>query len=167
MPPFLLKIKGFDKTNSRSYFVVYDALCTYFHIPSLPRFPLGARSPTFTRTPTPHLAGDSTLNFGTHMVSISHAFLTPDLRSMINTMIWGQFTFRPSRGGGLSFCIKDARPTRGGGSTISRHLLLFVKELYCLTWAHEGEGSKIPDFLDGCPLNHRVNAVVIPRGVSC
>ena len=112
MPPFLLKIKGFDKTNSRSYFVVYDALCTYFHIPSLPRFPLGARSPTFTRTPTPtpHLAGDSTLNFGTHMVSISHAFLTPDLRSMINTMIWGQFTFRPSRGGGWVSVLRTPGP---------------------------------------------------------
>ena len=66
----------------------------------------------------------------------------------------GSSHFGPVGGGELSFCIKDARPTRGGGSTISRHLLLFVKELYCLTWAHEGEGSKIPDFLDGCPLNH-------------
>ena len=141
--------------------IFISLLCPVFHLVPDPLLLLGPPPPT------PHLAGDSTLNFGTHMVSISHAFLTPDLRSMINTMIWGQFTFRPSRGGGLSFCIKDARPTRGGGSTISRHLLLFVKELYCLTWAHEGEGSKIPDFLDGCPLNHRVNAVVIPRGVSC
>ena len=130
MPPFLLKIKGFGKTNSRSYFVVYDALCTYFHIPSLPRVQLRARPPSFI---PPRLAGENTLNFGAHMISVSHAFLTPDLRSMINTMIWGYLSRTPG-------------PLGGGGSTISRHLLLFVKEFYCLIWAHEGEGSTNPDF---------------------
>ena len=84
--------------------IFISLLCPVFHLVPDPLLLLEPPPPT------PHLAGDSTLNFGTHMVSISHAFLTPDLRSMINTMIWGQFTFRPSRGGGWVSVLRTPGP---------------------------------------------------------
>ena len=141
MSPSLLKSQRFWQNQLTKLLCSYDALCTYFHIPSLPR-QLDARPLRLFGPPTVWQV-KFTLNFWAHMISVSHGFLTPDLRSMINAMIFGHPSRTPTQGRG----IDDIQTS----IVICYGILLFNLD----TRGRRVYKSRFSaDALNGCPLNH-------------